>query len=67
MNSSIFAERFNQTMRNKKIKQIDLIAMAEARGAKLGKSQISQYASGKTQPRTEVLQLLAELLEVDLN
>ncbi|MBQ6798360.1 MAG: aminotransferase class I/II-fold pyridoxal phosphate-dependent enzyme [Oscillospiraceae bacterium] len=41
--------------------------MAEARGAKLGKSQISQYASGKTQPRTEVLQLLAELLEVDLN
>ena len=67
MNSSIFAERFNQTMQNKKIKQIDLIAMAEARGAKLGKSQISQYASGKTQPRTEVLQLLAELLEVDLN
>jgi len=67
MNSSIFAERFNQTMRNKKIKQIELIAMAEARGAKLGKSQISQYASGKTQPRREALQLLADLLEVDVH
>ena len=32
-------------------KQADLIRMAADRGSKLGKSQVSQYVSGKTLPR----------------
>jgi len=66
MNTVIFQERFRDTLKNKKIKQIELVEMAKERGMKLGKSQISQYASGKTQPRKEMLQQLAELLQVDV-
>ena len=58
MNTVIFQERFCDTLKNKKIKQIELVEMAKERGMKLGKSQISQYASGKTQPRKEMLQQL---------
>ena len=37
------------------IKQADLIRLAENQGKKLGKSQVSQYVSGKTIPRKDVL------------
>ena len=66
MNNSVFQERFNQTLKDKKIKQIELFEKAKECGMKLGKSQISQYASGKTQPRKEMLEQLSKLLEVDV-
>ena len=65
MESSIFAQRFNMLLKQKNIKQVDLLHLAEQRGVKLGKSQISQYVSGKTVPRKEVLAFLAGVLEVD--
>ena len=48
MDSSIFARRFRQAMDKKHLKQIELVRLAEAKGFKLGKSQLSQYLSGKT-------------------
>ena len=56
MESSIFATRLNELLQQKKIKQVDLVRMAEESGIKLGKSHISQYVSGKTGPRKEILQ-----------
>lgn len=47
------------------IKQADLIRLAENQGKKLGKSQVSQYVSGKTIPRKDVLEVLALVLDVD--
>ncbi len=65
MDSSIFATRFNMLLQQKNIKQIDILRIAEENGVKLGKSQISQYVSGKTVPRKDVLEFLAGVLEVD--
>ncbi|MGN0537005.1 MAG: aminotransferase class I/II-fold pyridoxal phosphate-dependent enzyme [Acutalibacteraceae bacterium] len=60
-----FAERLTQAMKNKGLKQVDLIRAAATNGIKLGKSHISQYVSGKTVPRAAVLHFLAEILCVD--
>ena len=65
MESSIFATRLNELLQQKKIKQVDLVRMAEEKGIKLGKSHISQYVSGKTVPRKEILQFLAGVLQVE--
>lgn len=65
MNNMVFSERFSSTLKRNNIKQIDLIRMAEEQGIKLGKSQISQYVSGKTVPRRDMLVFLAEALGVD--
>ncbi|MBQ9833220.1 MAG: aminotransferase class I/II-fold pyridoxal phosphate-dependent enzyme, partial [Clostridia bacterium] len=65
MNSSIFAARFGSLLKQKNIKQIDLVRLAAEKGIKLGKSQISQYVSGKTVPRKDMLQFLASVLEVN--
>ena len=43
-----FGERLKETMAHKGIKQVDLINQADVLGFKLGKSQVSQYVSGKT-------------------
>ena len=59
-----FAERLRQAMAEKGLKQTDLVREA-ARGEKLGKSQVSQYVSGKVVPRANVVSLLAALLGVD--
>ena len=59
-----FSQRLKQGMVRKGLKQADLIRMASQRGAKLGKSQVSQYVSGKTLPRADVAALLSDLLEV---
>ena len=64
MESSIFTVRLNELLQQKKIKQIELVRLAEEKGIKLGKSHISQYVSGKTIPRKEILQFLADVLEV---
>lgn len=60
-----FAARLKEAMASKGLKQSDVIREATVRGSRLGKSQMSQYVSGKTIPRKDVLQLLAAILEVD--
>lgn len=65
MENSVFTTRFNMLLKQKNIKQVDLLRIAEDGGIKLGKSQISQYVSGKTIPRKEILDFLASVLEVD--
>ncbi len=60
-----FSARLKSAMDAKGFKQSDLIREAAIRGAKLGKSQVSQYVSGKTLPRKDALELLASILEVD--
>ena len=63
--TATFAVRLAQAMGERGLKQVDLLRLAAARGIKLGKSQLSQYVSGKTTPRPQVMAALAELLEVD--
>ena len=67
MESSIFAARFNSLLKEKHMKQVDLLRMAESQGVKLGKSQLSQYLSGKTLPRKDMLRFLASALETDID
>ena len=59
-----FAARLQQAMAAQHAKQADLIRLAADRGTKLGKSQVSQYVSGKTFPRRDVLAVLADALSV---
>lgn len=60
-----FALRLKEAMRRKAFKQVDLLNAAAESGKKLGKSQLSQYVSGKTIPRPDVADMLAALLDVD--
>lgn len=64
-----FAERLRQVMREKGLKQVDVIrlvqSLEENDRVKLGKSHISQYLSGKTEPRMEVMKALSKALEVN--
>ena len=60
-----FAERLKFAMAQQKMKQVDLVRIASARGIKLGKSHVSQYVSGKTVPRADILHFLAEVLLVE--
>ena len=52
-------------MEQKNMKQIDLVKKAAEKGVKLGKSHVSQYLSGKTTPRSEILNFLATTLGVE--
>lgn len=63
MENTIFSTRLKMLMKEKNIKQIELVHMAEEKGIKLGKSHISQYVSGKTVPRKEILAFLADALD----
>ena len=65
MDNFVFAHRFRVVLEQKHLKQIELIHYAEEHGVKLGKSQLSQYLSGKTLPRRDMLQFLAEALDTD--
>ena len=65
MTNETFADRLRQAMAERGLKQADLVHGASARGEKLGKSQVSQYVSGKVVPRANVVALLAALLDVD--
>ena len=65
MAGEIFADRLRLAMEARGKKQVDLTRIAEERGGKLGKSQISQYVSGKTVPRADILRFLAQALETD--
>ena len=63
--NTLFAERLKIALDRKNMKQIDLVHRALQQGVKLGKSHVSQYLSGKTMPRPEILRFLAATLEVD--
>jgi len=65
MQDNVFCLRLQEAMSGKNIKQVDIIRAAQEKGIKLGKSHISQYVSGKTVPRENILQFLAEYLRVD--
>ena len=62
--SETFSERLSEAMGLRGLKQADLIHAATELGGRLGKSQVSQYVSGKTMPRRGVLELLARILDV---
>ena len=64
MAQQTFSDRLKAAMRSANMKQTDLIHAAEALGFKLGKSQVSQYVSGKTIPRPDVMAVLAQTLNV---
>ena len=63
------AERLKEIMEIKGLRQVDLVRLAEpvgdTKGLKVSKSHISQYVSGRTQPRRDILEVLAEALQVD--
>ena len=67
MTESIFAKRFREAMEERTMKQVDILRAAQGQNIKLGKSQISQYVSGKSIPRENVGQILAQILHVDIN
>lgn len=64
MEQSQFSERLRQAMARRISSRQTLSAWAAERGEKLGKSQLSQYVSGKVTPRREALGTLAGLLGV---
>ena len=61
----VFSGRLKAAMKKQNLKQIDLVRAAQSQGIKLGKSHISQYVSGKTVPRTDILLFLAKTLQVE--
>ena len=65
MTNETFSDRLKLAMQAKQFKQVDLIRAAQRRGVKLGKSHVSQYVSGRTIPRNDILHFLADTLEVD--
>ena len=67
MPETTFAERLRQAMSDAGLKQVDLVRIAAERQFKLGKSQVSQYLSGKTFPRPAQLAALADILEIEPN
>lgn len=65
----IFSKRLKDIMEEKHLKQVDVISLANAIGEKsgihIGKSHMSQYCSGKTVPRADILNILARALNVN--
>lgn len=59
-----FSARLIEAMARTGMKQADVIHAASKYGGRLGKSQVSQYVSGKTVPRRNVMALLAQVLGV---
>lgn len=65
MSRELFSVRLKTTMERQQMKQIDLVRAAADQGIKLGKSHVSQYVSGKTIPRADILRFLADTLHTD--
>lgn len=59
-----FSERLNEAMALRGMRQVDIVHAAQQQGIKVGKSHVSQYVSGKTTPRRDILQFLAQTLGV---
>ena len=64
------SERLNQLMELRQLKQIDILNIAQPfckkYDVKLGKSDISQYVSGKVEPGQDKLYILATALNVNV-
>ena len=56
-----FSARLIEAMSRAGMKQADVIHAASKYGGRLGKSQVSQYVSGKTVPRRNVMALTAPI------
>ncbi|MDD3049753.1 MAG: helix-turn-helix transcriptional regulator [Candidatus Cloacimonetes bacterium] len=54
-----FSERLKQAMEEKNMSQADLCSLTG-----IGKSSISQYISGKNEPKTKAIEKIAEALQV---
>lgn len=65
MGKGTFADRLRSAMNTKNMKQVDVIQAAADQGVKLGKSHMSQYVSGKTVPRADMIHFLAKTLQVE--
>lgn len=59
-----FADKLQHIMAAKGLKQVDIIRLAQEKGIKLGKSQLSQYVSGKVAPRPSAIEALSAALSV---
>ena len=66
MEQTGFSERLQDALKARRLRQSDILRVAEEEDFKLSKSQMSQYVSGRVIPRRRVMQFLAELLEVDV-
>ncbi len=64
MSQDLFSERLAEAMEKNDLRQADLIRIAAEQGHKLGKSQLSQYLSGKVTPRAQAVVILAQALGV---
>ena len=62
------AERLKHLMAQRKLKQVDIVAMCkpfcERYGVKMNKSDVSQYVAGKSEPSQDKLVVLAMALKV---
>ena len=63
------SERLKQLLSERNLKQVDILRMAERvgtqYGVKLTKSDLSQYVSGKVEPKQDKLTILGEALDVN--
>lgn len=67
MRKMTVGERLNQIMSERGLKQKDILDKAEpyfTSEVKISKSDLSQYVSGKTEPRSDKLYILAKALNV---
>ena len=65
MAATDFSRRLSTAMQRRGLKQSDLVRLSSDYGGRLGKSQVSQYVSGKTMPRPDVIRLLSAMLDVE--
>ena len=65
MQENIFSLRLREKMKEHSLRQIDILNAAREQGIKLGKSHISQYVSGKTIPRDNIISFLSEILDTE--
>ena len=68
MGRATTAQRLREVMDKRNLRQVDVLEMAkpfcERYGIKLNKNDISQYLSGKVQPKQDKLSLLGMTLNV---
>ena len=68
MKNSSTSERLKQIMNDRSLRQVDILEAAkpfcEKYGVKLAKNDLSQYVSGKVEPRQEKLTILGLALNV---
>ena len=68
MNKVTTADRLKEIMKDKGLRQVDILNLAkpycEKYGVRLGKNDLSQYVNGKVDPRQEKLTVLGLALGV---